>query len=458
MNERSYLSIGDVLTLLQEEFPDVTISKIRFLESRGLLVPERTASGYRKFYEHDVERLRWILRQQRENFLPLKVIKGRLEGLPATEPAVLFDVGQRAEIGPPPNGSQEPVELTSSERGDDQLETVSVAVAAGPSTKESEVTTAPGAEATSLVSTTPRRPAHAAGVVIPRPVASSGFLPRSGNPAGAILPVAPSLRPSSPSVAGSPSSPRAPGSPSVAGSPVAAGATGVEGGRQASASPGARTASSGPEGAGDAGLGAAVYHQETGSPAHPIAAGSVTAPGRPDEPRSGASSAGGVSVPGQAPISESAAPLPPPVPPASSPSVGPGDAGAGELAEGSLTAAELAEATGLTVAAVDELEAFGLIESRSMAGVTCYDESAVLVAHVAAGFAKFGVEARHLRIFKHAAERQASLYSQIVMPLLRQRNPVARKRAAEDLGRLTELGASLQECFVKAAQRDLTGG
>ena len=76
---RSYLSIGDVLTLLRQEFPDVTISKIRFLESQGLVNPERTPSGYRKFYEHDVERLRWVLRQQREHFLPLKVIKGRLE-------------------------------------------------------------------------------------------------------------------------------------------------------------------------------------------------------------------------------------------------------------------------------------------------------------------------------------------------------------------------------------------
>jgi DNA-binding transcriptional MerR regulator len=78
MPERAYLSIGEVLSLLKDEFADITISKIRFLESQGLLDPERTPSGYRKFYEADVERLRWILRQQREHFLPLKVIKGRL--------------------------------------------------------------------------------------------------------------------------------------------------------------------------------------------------------------------------------------------------------------------------------------------------------------------------------------------------------------------------------------------
>ena len=71
--------LGKFSSLLQDEFPDVTISKIRFLESQGLVDPERTPSGYRKFYEADIDRLRWVLRQQRDAFLPLKVIKGRLE-------------------------------------------------------------------------------------------------------------------------------------------------------------------------------------------------------------------------------------------------------------------------------------------------------------------------------------------------------------------------------------------
>ena len=79
MSERRYLSIGEVLGLLLEEFPEVTISKIRFLESQGLIDPERTPSGYRKFYDEDVETLRVILREQRENFLPLRVIKDRLD-------------------------------------------------------------------------------------------------------------------------------------------------------------------------------------------------------------------------------------------------------------------------------------------------------------------------------------------------------------------------------------------
>jgi DNA-binding transcriptional MerR regulator len=79
MSDTIYLSIGEVLAQLLEEFPDVTISKIRFLETQGLIEPERTPSGYRKFTDTEVERLRFILREQRTNYLPLRVIKNRLE-------------------------------------------------------------------------------------------------------------------------------------------------------------------------------------------------------------------------------------------------------------------------------------------------------------------------------------------------------------------------------------------
>lgn len=79
MSTRDYLSIGEVLAQLLEEFPDVTISKIRFLESQGLIDPERTESGYRKFTESEVDRLRVILREQKAHYLPLRVIKDRLE-------------------------------------------------------------------------------------------------------------------------------------------------------------------------------------------------------------------------------------------------------------------------------------------------------------------------------------------------------------------------------------------
>jgi DNA-binding transcriptional MerR regulator len=72
-------SIGAVLDRLREEFPDVTISKIRFLESEGLVSPARSASGYRQFSEDDVERLRFVLAAQRDHYLPLKVIKQQLD-------------------------------------------------------------------------------------------------------------------------------------------------------------------------------------------------------------------------------------------------------------------------------------------------------------------------------------------------------------------------------------------
>lgn len=72
-------SIGAVLGRLRAEFPDVTISKIRFLESEGLIRPGRTSSGYRQFSPADVERLRYILAAQRDHYLPLKVIKEHLD-------------------------------------------------------------------------------------------------------------------------------------------------------------------------------------------------------------------------------------------------------------------------------------------------------------------------------------------------------------------------------------------
>lgn len=72
------LSIGEVINMLRDDFPDVSVSKIRFLESQGLIDPNRTSSGYRQFDSEDLARLRFILQQQRDHFLPLKVIKSKL--------------------------------------------------------------------------------------------------------------------------------------------------------------------------------------------------------------------------------------------------------------------------------------------------------------------------------------------------------------------------------------------
>jgi len=235
---RPYLSIGEVLNLLKDEFPDVTISKIRFLESQGLLDPERTPSGYRKFYDNDVARLRWILRQQREHFLPLKVIKGRLVG-----------------------------EAESEGDGEEQA----------------------------AATTGPRVP-----------------LPASDEPD----PLAP--------------------------------------------------------------------------------------------PRSGTS----------------------------------------------LTMQELATSCGLEPDDLKELERYGLIVSRTVGGTAYFDDDALAAAHVAAGFMKFGVEARHLRMYKTAAEREAGFFEQVVMPMLKQRNPDARRQAGETLAELARLGQRLRSAMLRNALRD----
>ncbi|MBL1100729.1 transcriptional regulator FtsR [Streptomyces coffeae] len=91
------MSIGTVLNLLRGEFPEVTLSKIRFLEAEGLVEPRRTPSGYRKFSQGDVERLALILRMQRDHYLPLKVIREHLEAL---------ERGERPQL-PGPQGERQ---------------------------------------------------------------------------------------------------------------------------------------------------------------------------------------------------------------------------------------------------------------------------------------------------------------------------------------------------------------
>jgi DNA-binding transcriptional MerR regulator len=268
---RTFLSIGEVLELLKEEFPDITISKIRFLESQGLIDPERTPSGYRKFYEPDVARLRWILQQQREHFLPLKVIKEKL--------AARADAGLPVPpSGPPPQTA----------------------------------TTAPTAEPAELAA------------------ADQG------------------------------------------------------GGEDA-----VRAIDQQPE------------PRRRSAPASPLLAG---------------------------------------------------------LSAVSMTLSELCSATGLDERAVRELEQYGLVAGRPVAGQVYYDEEALVVARLAADMARHGVGARHLRMYKTAAEREAGFYEQVVLPLMKQRNPVARRHAVETLESLTRLGEGLRAAFLRGALRDYTDG
>jgi DNA-binding transcriptional MerR regulator len=96
--EGRLLSIGAVLSRLRDDFPEVTISKIRFLEAEGLVEPHRTPSGYRKFSEQDVDRLSHVLRMQRDHYLPLKVIREHLDALDRGDPVPLPAAGEPRDL------------------------------------------------------------------------------------------------------------------------------------------------------------------------------------------------------------------------------------------------------------------------------------------------------------------------------------------------------------------------
>ncbi|HEX2063660.1 MAG TPA: hypothetical protein VHE80_04475, partial [Acidimicrobiales bacterium] len=113
-------------------------------------------------------------------------------------------------------------------------------------------------------------------------------------------------------------------------------------------------------------------------------------------------------------------------------------------------------ASGLSVDWLRELERSGFLTGRAVAGTTFYDEDALVVANLAAGFARFGIEARHLRMYKNSAEREAGLFEQIVTPLLKQRNPQARRQAVETLESLAQLGQSLRAAMLRQAVKGLT--
>ena len=350
MPERAYLSIGEVLALLKDEFADITISKIRFLESQGLIDPERTPSGYRKFYEPDVERLRWILRQQKEHYLPLRVIKGKLSEAPP---------------------------------GDDE-------------------TGSAGAEATA--------------------------------------------------VAGASGSPGAAGSSGSSGSspPLSAVPDPPDEGAEAN---GARAATV-LAGHGDGALRGQGGPSAAEDPRGPEGAARRTAPPFPESLRRSTRTSPAAFL--------TAPDLPPPVtPPPAAPAVRAEPVGRGGPLEGideevELNAEELAAASGLPVAAVTELERYGLVKGQPGPGGRYYDAEALEVATLAAGFARFGVEARHLKMWKTAADREADFYEQVVTPLRSQRNTKARRQAGDNVTELADLGARLHAALVAGAMKRLT--
>jgi DNA-binding transcriptional MerR regulator len=282
VREPAHLSIGEVLAELRDEFPDVTISKIRFLESQGLVDPERTPSGYRKFYDNDLARLRWILHQQKEHFLPLKVIKERLDQLPPGDEALLDPGPANASFAADPTPAESPPEPASVSTSDTE-----------PVFRE-------------------REPVRS------RPPAFAPNLPLDDDTDDSLL------------------------------------------------------------------------------------------------------------RPANAP-----------------------DADAG------YSRSELAEAAGVDDAQIGELESFGLIApAREAHGDARFNDDALEVAKLASGFFRRGIEARHLRMYRTFAEREAVLFGQVLMPYVRQRNPEARSRLQDELIDLAMLGRRLRTLLLREAVRE----
>lgn len=115
---QTLMSIGEVLAQLRAEFPDTTISKLRFLEAEGLVRPTRTPSGYRKYSRSDVARLRYVLTAQRDNYLPLRVIREQLAALDDSDAAALRPGPSLTAVtdAPPEAGTGEVGELRLTRR------------------------------------------------------------------------------------------------------------------------------------------------------------------------------------------------------------------------------------------------------------------------------------------------------------------------------------------------------
>jgi DNA-binding transcriptional MerR regulator len=373
VSSRTYLSIGDVLTLLREEFPDVTISKIRFLESQGLVNPERSPSGYRKFFEHDVERLRWVLRQQREHFLPLKVIRDRLAD------GDLDDAPQRGANGKP----AEPAGPTSHAAG-----SIGSADDEQPTKADEEAMARILADASRRAALMPEAAQVRRGLQVVGEVAASESAAAADAPArdkGAVTATAAA-------------------------------------GRADASNPGkGGTTPPSPSGANDAAPRAGKSRPST--PSAP-----PEAPARPSGSRST-----------EGPAVEAAAT-------------------SGMATGASLTAQEICAASGLSAEELEGLESYGLIGSMRVAGLQTYDEEALAVANLAAAFRGFGIEPRHLRLYRNAADREIGLIEQVIIPLLRQRNPESRQRAVEGADQLAALGQSMRASLLRQALRQHLGG
>jgi hypothetical protein len=115
----------------------------------------------------------------------------------------------------------------------------------------------------------------------------------------------------------------------------------------------------------------------------------------------------------------------------------------------SMTAEELCRATGLDPEGLEALQRFGLVEALTVAGIPHFDEEAMTIATLAVKLADFGIEPRHLRLFRNSVDREVGLIEQVVTPLLRQRNPEARQRAVEVTREISQLGEGIRGALLR---------
>jgi DNA-binding transcriptional MerR regulator len=420
-----HLSIGEVLSLVQEDFPDVTISKIRFLESQGLIAPERTGSGYRKFYDADIERLRWILRQQRDHFLPLKVIKKMLDDG--------VDLNDAVETQPT---------LWSSSEGDD-------ADGGSAASGDDDDGTATGTGTTPTdeddARSSYRSPKHPA-------VASA-------RPTARVRPDAPAERRRA-SAANTTKDTTQDRTPDAAPAPVARSTDTTPTSSDVPAGP-VDVVAEGRERAREAGIVVETHNDEhpADDPA-PERGHSAASPERPahstpadvvaalqEDPRS-ARRGRKAAARAEEPVDEETTPVAENESPGPSPSRSKVSAPTPPLTS-LLSAEELCELCSISAELLAGLEQFGLVVPASLGGRSAYDAEAVDVARIASRYAELGVEPRHLRMYKISAEREAGFVEQLVVPLIKQRNPAARQQAVERCDELIAMGAELHSALLR---------
>ncbi len=378
MSDRGYRSIGETLEFIKEEFPEITISKIRFLETQGLIAPERTTNGYRKFYDHDIERLSFVLRQQREQFLPLKVIKDRIT---EKEPGVF--------ILDPSKGRFAKSQKTKNSKFEknifgDPLDVPTPSVHSRNTQPQVEPKTPWGSEQSiGQQSAGTGRNEHAAPAAVNK---------SDGNPSRAGYTTDPAIR-------------------------------------------GARNPTT---------ESPYVSAENTKSP-NPNNSSQVTRPPSAKRPRL-------FALPSNSALAEN---LDDPRATDDESSEGAGgfergpDGGESDFPKNSFTARNIAEQADLSLVQVEDLTTFGLLNPTSIRGQRIYCTADLELATLAKEFAKFGLEARHLKMYKISAEREASFLEQVILPILANKSQKSRNRAEVALTQLGEIGAQFRTLLLE---------